>query len=339
MSLGLARTASAGLATRGARIALIVVWVTGVVQAVLAGRLPVLGGAISVVSYLLPLVGAVLVTTPRPGPLSRARALTVLAGVLVVAVSVLSFLEVTGHTASEIWLFSVNSYLAALLIVRGNSVIGGIGTATVVILALALGVIDGQRPADIASLVAPAISAAIVGVTWRFLLAAIVRHEQAARERAAFADAAARAAEDATRASRAELDEILRIAQAALTDLAAGRMIDEPFLRQLTVAEGGIRDRIRAATLAHPVLARAVATARSRGARVLLLGAEDPSGTQISDALAGALSELVAHAVDITIQARGSGVVSVITHPETGPARHVLLDAAGQPENGQIAGT
>jgi hypothetical protein len=316
-----------------------VVWVTGVVQAVLAGRLPVLGGAISVVSYLLPLVGAVLVTTPRPGPLPRTRALTVLAGVLMVAVSVLSFLEVTGHTASEIWLFSVNSYLAALLIVRGNSVIGGIGTATVVMLAVATGVIGGQRPADIASLAAPAISAAIVGVTWRFLLAAIVRHEHAASERAAFADAAAHAAEDATRASRAELAEILRIAQPALTDLAAGRMIDEPFLRQLTVAEGATRDRIRASGLAHPLLAEAVAAARGRGTRVLMLGAEDPSGAQISDALAEALSELVAHAVDITIQARGSGVVSVLARPEGGPARRVLLDADGQPENGQITGT
>ncbi|KRC46796.1 hypothetical protein ASE16_15425 [Leifsonia sp. Root227] len=339
MSPAPARTASAGLATTGARVALIVVWLTGVAQAVLGGWFPDSGGAIGVVGFLLPLAGAVLVTSPAPGPLPRRRALIVLAGLLVVAVSVLLFLELADPSAGEVWLFNVNSYLAALLIMRGNVVIGGIGTVAVVAFALAWGVYSGRLGVDLAELVLPAVSAAIVGATWRFVLAAVVRREHSARERAALADAEARAAEDATRASRAELAEILRIARPSLNDLAAGRTIDDGFLRQLTVAEGGIRDRIRAAGLAHPALAEAVDAARRGGARVLMLGGEDPSGAVISDTLAGALAELVAQTVDITIQARGRGVVSVLMRPEGGPAVRVLLDAEGQPANGQTSGT
>ncbi|KQR52369.1 hypothetical protein ASF88_12550 [Leifsonia sp. Leaf336] len=339
MSAAPARTASAGLATTGARVALIVVWVTGVVQAILAGLLRDSGGAIGVVGFLLPLAGAVLVTWHVPGPLPRRRALIVLAGLLVGAMSLLPFLEVADRSASEIWLFNVNSYLAALLIMRGNVVIGTIGTVAVVAFALARGVISRQLGVDLAELVLPAVSGAVVGATWRFVLAAVVRREHAARERAALADAEARAAEDAARTSRAELAEILRIARPSLSDLAAGRTIDEDFVQQLTVAEGGIRDRIRAAELAHPVLVYAVDTARRGGARVLMLGGEDPSGAVVSDTLAEALAQLVAQAVDITIHARRSGVVSVLMRPAGGPAVRVLLDAEGQPANGQISGT
>lgn len=335
-------SAGLGLSTRTARVALVLVWATGVVQALLAGRFSVLGGPIGVLSYALPLLGAILVTSRRSGPLSRGGAVVVLSGVLLVALSVLAFLDITHRGASEIWLFSANSYLAALLIVRGNVLAGTAGAAGVVGLVVAWGVATGQRPADLLELMVPGMSAALIGALWVGVLAVVMRREREAAVRAEREQSEARAAEAVASASRSEVADILRLAGPPLADLITGRTIDAGFLRELTVAEGGIRDRIRAADLIHPRLERAVAVARARGAHVVLLGAEGAGGRGMSDALADAIVDVVQASAEITIQARGErpgGIVSMLARLGDGPSVRILLDEDGQRVNGQIIGT
>lgn len=338
---------SAGLATRAARVSLILVWVTGVVQAllggggfpVLGGGFPVPGGAIGVLTGVLPLVGIMLVTTRRPGPLPPTRAGLTLVCVLLVALSVLAFFDLADRSAAELWLFSINSYLAAGLIIRGNPLSGAVGATGVVMLGLAWGVATRQNPAGLVEMLAPAVSAAVIATLWRVVLRAVTGQERAVRAEARRAEGEAYAAEVAAQRSRHEVAEIVRLAGPPLTDLAAGRTIDEQFLRELTVAEGGIRDRIRAADLVHPDLAAAIAEARARGARVLLLGAEQPGEDPLSDRLAAALADVVTAAQDATIQVRPGGVVSVLARAADGSAVRLLFDADGQRVNGQIIGT
>lgn len=330
---------SAGLATRAARVALILVWGTGVVQALLGGGFPLPGGMIGVLTGALPLVGIVLVTTRPSGPLPPARAGLVLVCVLLVALSVLTFFDIADRRAGEIWLFSINSYLAAGLIIRGNPVAGWAGVGGVVGLGLIWGTTSAQSASGLVEMLAPAVSAAVVATIWRAVLSAATGQERAARAGTRRAEREARAAEAAARDSRREVAEILRIARPPLADLAGGRTIDERFLRELAVAEGEIRDRIRAADLVHPGLAAAVAQARGRGARVLLLGAEEPGEDPMSDPLAAALADVVAASLDVTIQVRDGGIVSVLARIADGPSVRVLLDRDGQRVNGQIIGT
>ncbi|WP_251438773.1 hypothetical protein [Microbacterium sp. USTB-Y] len=335
-------SAALGLSTRTARVALVLVWATGLVQALLAGRFSVLGGAIGVLSYALPLLGAILVTSRRPGPLSRGAALMVLGGVLFVALSVLAFLGVTDRGASEIWLFSANSYLAALLIIRRNTFAGVAGAVGVLAFVVVWGTATGQRPEDLVELVAPGMSAALIGALWAGVLAVAVRRERAAAVRAEREQREARAAEAVASASRSEVAGILRLAGPPLSDLIAGRTIEAEFLRELTVVEGAIRDRIRAADLAHPRLERAIAGARARGAHVVLLGAEGAGGRPMPDALADAIIDVVEASAGITIQARGErpgGIVSILARLGDGPSVRILLDEQGQRVNGQIIGT
>lgn len=333
---------ASGLSTRTARVALVLVWATGVVQALLAGRFSVMGGPIGVLSYALPLLGAILVTSPRRGPLSRGAALVVMCGVLLVALSVLAFLDLTNRGPSEIWLFSANSTLAALLIVRRNTGAGVVGAVGVLAFVAAWGVATGQHPENLIELVAPGATATLIGGLWVWVLTVVMRRERDAAARAEREQSEVRAAEAVAFASRSEVADILRLAGPPLTDLIAGRTIDAGFLRELTVAEGGVRDRIRAADLIHPRLERAVAAARARGAHVVLLGAEGADGRPMSDALADALGDVVEAADAITIQARGEpagGIVSVLARLGDGASVRILLDEDGQRVNGQIIGT
>ena len=80
------------------------------------------------------------------------------------------------------------------------------------------------------------------------------------------------------------MERIARMAVPSLALIASGAPLDDDSRREIRVAEGQVRDHIRAPGLCHPALVRSVAEARRRGVRVLLLG-----GTSEARALAGRL--------------------------------------------------
>jgi hypothetical protein len=255
------------------RWVLVLVWATGAVHGFVAGRLPS-DGVFLPAAYAAALVAALLLTGRRPRPLSGAAALALSA--CVVFSSVVGLFEFTYTPVyASLWLLQVPTYMAAMLIARGNPWFGGITCTVVFAVALAWAIDVDESPATVARVLTNPVVGVIVGYVWLAGIRYFTRRERAARDAAARAQARAAAEDAATEATNSDLAEIAAAARGPLNDLAGGRELDAAFHLELSVTEASIRDRIRAPQLRHPRVEEAIGRARTRGVDVVLLGEPD----------------------------------------------------------------
>ena len=310
---------AAGFDRGRARWALVVVWVTGVAYGFIGGSLPSRSPMI-VLAYLACLAASLLLTSRRPAPLTVAQAGAL--GVCAVFSSAVSL----QFDAADSWLLQFPSYLVAMLIPRGNPVLGGVPGAAIVALVIGWGIGTGQPPEQLVGMLADPIAGLLVGFSWLYALRYFVGRERATREAAADARASEAAAVAAGEAATAELAGVEAVVAPLLGDLAAGRELDDAFRTDLSIAEAVVRDRIRVPQLRHPQLEEALIRARRRGVRVLLVG--EPSGSVgLDDATAGTLTDLVA--------SMASGAVTIRAVP--GRPLTVVLDRGGEVDRLEFA--
>lgn len=312
-------TSAAGLASRAARWVMVLVWVAGVSSGVLAGYFappqPLL-----LVAYALALTGAFLLTDPRDRPLTGIRALSIPAVSLTITLLVLLGLR----DAGDVWLIDYAAYLIALQTARGNPVLGlgGVALQAAAVILWALSV--GHDPGGIVTMLTIPIAVAVLGIVWRRVLHGLVRRERRHRSAEACSERRIRAAEEAARHSQSELDAIRDRVSPVLRRLRDGAALDADFLADIRVLEGGIRDRIRAPRLQHPLIEASVAAARARGASVTVL-ADVADERRIGAAAAAAISDLIRG-----VPAGSSSVIAATG--ERGARISVVVDAAGEHE-------
>lgn len=292
-------TGAAGLATRGARWAMIAVWCCGIAQGVIEGRFAPPAPAY-LAALLVAVLGAIVLTYRSDEPLRGLRAWAVPAATLTTTALMLTVVDHAGAT----WVIDFASYLVALQIGRGNPVIGGLGLAAQLALVVGWGALTDQSASGIGAMISIPIMSGIVGVIWRLTLRTMVARERAHRSEAAESARRGDAARAAAEQYRAELGAITREVEDVLERLRDADAIDEDFLTELTAREGTIRDRIRSPRLHHPAIAEAAAVARRRGVRVAILANHVPDAPRISDRAA---REVAAVLADV---AEGSVVIS-----------------------------
>ncbi len=335
--------------TRFARPALVLIWSTGVVHGVLLGRFPVVDGWIGVATYAIALAAAILITSRRSGPLSGVAAGTSVVIAVLIALSVLVDAELSGAHAGEVWLLTFAGYLLGMIAARGNVLIAFVGAAMTLLMVAAWGIGSHQDVDALAAMSTPTAVSFLVGCAWCLSVALIVRRQRSVRGALRSTAEQIAAARSAHRESEEELWALRSMAQPLLRRLSAGAAVDDEFRRELVVAEGSIRDRIRSPSLMHPLLTAEIARARARGTHLVLLDDDEGAAARGADAiaedLAAAAAALIAQHVEaqrITIRgyALSSAVrLSITCIDESGNGPRVGLDSAGQVVNGQMSGT
>ena len=319
-------TGATGLGTPTARWALAAVWLLSIAWGAITGAFAELT-LVRILPYAVLLIGGYLLSAPGNQPLSPPRAVGVVAAALAADVLVLRALTVV----QDSWLRSLAYYLVALLIARGNSIIGGIGAAVTLGYGLTWGVLTRAAPDAVVELLAVPLIAIVAGVIWRVVLRQMVARERLDRADAVRAELQARADAEAVEASRRELAEIARQARPLLDRIVAGEPLGE--LRvDLRVTEGAIRDRIRSPGLQRPILTDAIAERRRAGVDVLLLGehATETPLTQDSIETIGALiAEADSGRVTVRILPPGRDAVASVVHQRGDGVRRTMIGAVG----------
>lgn len=315
-----------GLGGPAARWALGAIWLLTLGWGIVTGVFADLE-LLDVLPYLTLLLGGYLLSRPGNQPLSPPRAIGVVAAALASDVLVLAALTVV----QESWLVSLAYYLIALLIARGNSVIGGIGAAIALGYGLAWAVLEGATPGATFQLLALPFIAIVVGGVWRVALRRVLARE---RLRRVDADRAARqtlAAAEAVEANRREFAAIGRQAGPLLRRIAGGEPL-ELLHPELRVVEGAIRDRIRSPGLQQPGLTEAIADRRRAGVHVLVLGEQQDEAPPGPDCVA-AISRLVAEAdagrVTVRILPPGRDAAASVVYQHDDRVRRCMIGADG----------
>lgn len=312
-----AGTGAGGLGTPEARWSFIFLLCCGVAGIALGGQwaqAPLLW----TLAGLAALAASLLLTTPVRHPLPPSRAVWIPPLALLVAAVALHQTEPHNDFA----VLSFASYLVTFLIVRGNVLAGGLGSALVIGYALAWVLPQQPDLRMLGEVLGVPLGGVAAAVAWRLVLRAIVRQERAHRGEAAMAADRARWSALAVRRSEAELTTIRTVVVPLLNRVAAGEPIDATLRAELARTEASVRDRIRVPQLQHPQLVATIEALRLRGVGVLVLG-EPQLGEPIGEALA-----LRLHAELEPLQ---TGRVTVRALPDDRPAAISVLiqDEAG----------
>lgn len=319
-------TGATGLGTPTARWALAAVWLLSIAWGAITGAFAELT-LVRILPYLTLLVGGYLLSTPGNQPLSPPRAVGVVVAALVADIFVLRALTVV----QESWPLSLAYYLVALLIARGNSIIGGIGAAVTLGYGLSWAILTRAAPEATLDLLAIPFIAIVVGAIWRVVLRRVVARERAHRTDAARAARQTRVAAEAVEANRREFAEIGRQADPLLERIATGEPLGE--LRvELRVTEGAIRDRIRSPGLQQAVLTDAIADRRRVGVDVLVLGEqgiENQPGPGCIETISALVAEADAGRVTVRILPPGREAAASVVHQRGDGVRRTMIGADG----------
>lgn len=259
-----ARTIGAGgLATPGARWALMFAWSMGGVKAVIDGQFTPAYLTLPMACALC-LVVVILLTSGEDLPLGRP--LASLATALVIVATGLAF-AVTPPEEVSIWQLHFVSYLLALLFVRGNPVFAGIGAAIHFAMVTAWVLVNSMPIAVFTQIMMSPLVAYAASVIWVLTLHRIVAQEQGHRSEAAEYARQIRAEHEAAERIVSELELVRSKTERVLARLRDGATLDDEFRTQIAVIEGEVRDRIRSPRLQHPEVNLAIAAARARGPR------------------------------------------------------------------------
>lgn len=314
---------SSGLSLPAARWIMVLVWCTGVLHGALLGEFSA-SGPWGVVAYVAALVAAILLTTRKPGRLPTVVALLMVACAACAVIVVL--IQYVGP--DNVWLLKFSSYVVALSIPRGNSVIGGLGGVLIVGLGVSWAIDVRADPGDVLNMLANPVMAPIAGFIWLFVTRRFVGREQRARRAAAEAEARQRVALEVLEGFRGDLAEIQDVVQRPLERIVAGVKIDDEERTRVRIAEAQVRDGIRAPQLREQGLDAAIAAVRSRGVEVVVLGEPDRNRRLGSDTAASIVALVSTPGVErITLRSLPpgrQGEVSVVL--EGGPdSRSVVL--------------
>lgn len=319
-------TAASGLGGPAARWALTAIWLVSLGWGIVTGVFDQVD-LLDVLPYLTLLLGGYLISRPGDQPLSPPRAIGVVAAALASDVFVLAALT----RVQESWLVSLGYYLIALLIVRGNSVVAGIGAAVALGYGLAWAVLVGASAEAAVQMLALPFIAIVVGGVWRVALRPVLARERLRRVEAERAARQTLAAAEAAEANRREVAAIGRRAGPLLRRIDGGEPL-EVLRPDLRVVEGAIRDRIRSPTLQQPVLTEAIADRRRAGVQVLVLGEPDDEAPPGADCVA-TISRLVADAdagrVTIRILPPGRAAAASVVHQHDDRVHRWMIGADG----------
>lgn len=340
-------TGGAGLGVKPTRLALIGVWLLNLTYGFFVDDFGL--SNLMWVPYVTALVGTILLTHQGEGYLSIPYAVGVAACAVVTSFAVVWHATPSGH----IWIYSFASYLAALLVARGNAIIGGVGGLLVFVVgALWLTGLDADVSGYAAVLGVP-ITAMFVGYVWRATFRWMVTQERQHRSSQNRALQAEIFATEATARTRKDLDDIRLRVIPVLHPIIEGEEIGDVLHTQLSIVESTIRDRIRSPGLSHPLLDATILASRVRGVQILLLGekAEVTSSPQslggfhelhedapIDDVLVTAICNIISQSepgeivVVRLLPVRDDAVVSVVIRKHLGDALHVRLLSNGSVE-------
>lgn len=320
-------TRAGGLATWPARWSFLLLWSTGVALAVIDSPDSVFDPKTLVV-FAAALVGALLLTTPTPGPLRPGPALALVPIALLVGMTSLAASPLSGET----WGLTFGAYLVAFLIPRGNPRIGALGSALFIGCIIAWSGLHHLSQHQLADALGIPIGCVMGAVVWRLVLRSIVRRERMHRSQSEriFEDALARSAHD----SRKDLGEIRTVVEPILTRLAAGDEIDERFRNDIVRLEAALRDRIRVPRAHNHLLIDQIERLRERDVAVVLLGEPNTDGDAISDDLATSLARLIASVesgkVTIRVLPDGRAAAATVVMPTASGVEQIVLADCGK---------
>ena len=210
----------------------------------------------------------------------------------ILAISAAALVLVSANGSESTWLVNFASYLTALQVARGNTIIG-LCASIVQALCVIVWAVSTSQPHDavIPMLTIPT-TALILSFIWRWALRGIVARERQHRSAAAEAERRIAAANAAAVRYQDELNAIGKQVRPSLLRLNDSSALDEASLTEVMLVESAVRDRIRAHRLQHPLLISAVRRARARGVTVTMLSdladqavIGDDAAERIADAL------------------------------------------------------
>lgn len=221
--------------------------------------------------------------------------------------------------------------LIALLAARGSLVAAAAGVLGGALLAARWAWLQDAAPLAIVDLVAVPASYVLIGYLWRWALGRIVRQETAHRGEVARTALALAVAKGAAESTAADLRQIRAEATPGLVLLRDGAPLEPESIKQLSMAEASIRDRIRVPRLQVPQVQRAARSARHRGASVVMIGEPTDVRPVISDELAAALARILddVDSGSVTIRclpARRAAAVTVLVVTDSGAELMSLRD-------------
>lgn len=262
--------ASSGFSSRAARWIMVLVWGTGVLHGALLGQFSATGPW-GVAAYTAALLGAVILTHQRPGPLSPYLAVAlVLCAVFATTVVIIQY-----SSSEGVWLLKFSSYVVALAIPRGNPILGGIGGLALVTISTAWAIGTHADTHEIVDVLANPIMSPIAGFIWLLVTRRFVERLDTARRAAAESEARKRIAVRVLQGYRTDLADIREIVEGSLADIISGRELDQVSRLRVSSVEARVRDGIRAPQLREPRLDEAISAARERGVEVVVLGEPD----------------------------------------------------------------
>lgn len=324
-------TGAGGLATRGARWALVFAWALGGAKAAVDGQFTLSYLSLPV-SCALCLVAVLLLTRRENLPLGSPTATLVAALALVATGLALA----APPEQISIWQLHFTSHLLALLFVRGNPAPAITGAAAHLAMVTAWTVANSLPFAVLGQILAAPFIAYAAAVAWHLTLRRIVRQERAHRGEAAEHDRQMRAQQQAALAIDLELELVRSKIEHMLIRLRDGSPLDEGFRTEIAAVEGEIRDRIRSPRLQHPELNRAIAAERARGASVNVLADDAPDAPPLGDRTANEIAAVLRNAPaadSIVIAWTEPQRVSIVTRRDGESTRHLVeVDEALTPE-------
>ncbi|QBE49269.1 hypothetical protein [Leucobacter triazinivorans] len=320
-------TGASGLATPAARWTIVLAWVC-VTASWLIDSSFTAPPPLAVLAHLFALGGVFALTDPRDTPLTGARALAV----PILAISATALILVSSDGSESTWLVNFASYLTALQVARGNTIVG-LCASIVQALCVIVWAVSTSQPHDavIPMLTIPT-TALILSFIWRWALRGIVARER--RHRSATAESERRIAAVNAAAIRYqnELDAIGRQVRPSLLRLRDSAALDEASLTEAMLVESAVRDRIRAHRLQHPRLISAVERARSRGVTVTMLSDladQAVIGNDAAERIADALEATEAPAaVTISTSLRARSHIVFVAEGIQGHRRMQIHDAS-----------
>ena len=318
-----------GLATPGARRALLYVVATGAAQVALLW--PVLARPwLVVVALAATAAAAVLLTAPTSDPLALRAAVPVAALPAVNAACALPQLD-PSHP-ERVWVLAISGCLGGLLAVRGRVLLPWVGAATAVAVVTAWAIAHGAGPGEPVSIALLFTGLVAAGALWRRMLdrhVATVRSHRSDEARTMLAEAATR---DAVATAEAELHAIGREAAPLLRRIAAGGTLTPAERAEVRLLEARLRDRVRAKALAREPVAEACDRARRNGTDVLLLDDGGGAGElppQLLERVAGLVGGVAHGRVTVRVLPPGRDALVTVLVDQGGRVRAEVLGPAG----------
>lgn len=286
-------TGAGGLATRGARWALVFAWALGGVKAFIDEQLTPEYFTLPLACTLC-LVAVFLLTRRENLPLTGPAA-TLVTVLLLIA---LVFTLLAPPEEASIWQVHFTAQLIALLFVRGNPVHAYAGAVAHLAAVAIWASVNSVPLTAFAQIMTAPLVAYAAGLIWLHSLRLIVARERAHRSEAAEHARQISAEQEAAERIGQELELVRSKTEDVLARLRDGTTLDEGFRTEIAVIEGEMRDRIRSPRLQHPELNRAIAEARGRGASVSVLADDSPDAPHLPEAAAHEVAEVLRGATD-----------------------------------------